>query len=78
MNNYKNTDLSIFRLKKGLNITHIMKEGEKILISVKFFGKVSFLTGIILKFYQKSNSSPKSNLFSIFSRKYFTKNFIKL
>ena len=52
-----------------------MKKGEKILISVGgFFGKVAFLTGVTLKFYQKfKKSSPKSNLFSIVSKKYFAK-----
>ena len=49
-------------VKKGQNITIIMKKGEKILMSVGcFFRKINFLTGIILKFYQKSNSSLKND-----------------
>ena len=56
------------------NITIIMKKGGKILMSVGvFLGKFYFMTGVTLKLYQKSDSWPKDNLFSTFSRKYFTK-----
>ena len=49
----------------------------KIIISFSvFLGIFYFLTGVISKFYQKSNSSSnKNNLYSAFSRKYFTKNY---
>ena len=37
-----------------------MKKGEKTLISVGgFLRKIYFLTGVNLKFYQKSNFSPE-------------------
>ena len=46
----------------------------KILISVGgFLGKLYFLTAVTLKFYQKSNSSPKNYLFSAFPRIFFAK-----
>ena len=38
-----------------------------------FSGKFYFLTGVTLKFYLKSNSTPKNNLFSTISRKYLVK-----
>ena len=50
----------------------VVKKGEKISVSC-FFGKLIFLTHVNLKFYQKSNVLLKNNLFSVFSRKYFTK-----
>ena len=66
--------MSIFSPKKGRNITIIRKEGEKIVMSVgAFLGKFYFSTGFTLKIYQKSNFSPKNNLFSTFLRKCFTK-----
>ena len=39
-----------------------------------FFGKIYFLSSATIKFYQTSNFSPKNNMFSTFSRKWFTKN----
>ena len=66
----------MFSTKKWQNNTIITKKNEKILISdgVFFFGKFYFLTGVILKFFQKSNSSIENNLFLKFLRKRFTKN----
>ena len=50
----------IFSPKKGQTITIIMKKVETILISADgFLGKFYLLTGVTLKFYQKSNSSIK-------------------
>ena len=52
--------MSIFSPKKE-------KKCEKLLMSVgNFLGKLYFLTGVTLKFYQKSNFSPKNNLLSTF------------
>ena len=64
--------MSIFIPKKRAKYYYFNEKGEKILMSVSaFLGKFDFLTNFTLKFYQKSNSSPKNN---IFSRKYFRKN----
>ena len=69
--------MSVFSPKKGQNITIITKSG-KIRMSVGgFLEKFHFLTSVTLKFYQKSNSSPKNNQFSTFSREYFEKKFKK-
>ena len=62
--------MSMFSAKKGHYISFITNKSEKMLM---FFGKIIFLTGVVLKFYQKSNSSPKINIFSTISRKYFVK-----
>ena len=62
--------ICLYLVLKKQNITIITKKSEKILmcVGVFFFGKILFLTGVTIKFYQKSNFSPKNNLFSTFSR----------
>ena len=58
--------MSVFSPKKGQNITIITKSG-KIRMSVGgFLEKKYFLTSVTLKFYQKSNSSPKILCFQHF------------
>ena len=65
----------IFSPNERQNLTIITKKGEKILLSAGgFLGKIYFLTGVILKFYQKSNFSPKNKLFSIFLGEYLCEN----
>ena len=66
--------MSIFNPKKGRNITIITKKVRKYDVCWWFLGKFYFLTGVPLKFYQKSNSTPKNNLFSIFSKNVLQKN----
>ena len=81
LNNHKNFDvhMSIFSPKKGRNNTIIMEKGDKILMLFICGFVVNFymLSGFTLKFYQKSNSSPKSNVFKIF-KKMFRKKIQKL
>ena len=59
-----------------IHICFFLKQLFLLVLTVSSWKKMEkfyFVTGVTLKFYQKSNSSPKNNLFSTFSRKYFTK-----
>ena len=67
--------MSIFGPRKELNINIITDYNEKMWENTPtkcgFLGNFNFLTDVTCKFYQKSNSSPKNNLFSKFLGKCF-------